>query len=263
MKHPIKSALWATVVLLFAITAFTFFRDRFQPADHPYDLLQQNISLTASDGKILDAVISIPVPTDSTVEKSLSPGVILLSPYLESGQIYGQLPLLLGRNGFAVLTVNARYSFGADSMAVLNPADIAALPLDAQAAIQYLENSPHVDAKRIGILGTGLTARAALLGSQGRSNIKAAVLVSAALDEQAMEVIRDTAFRPVLILVSISDGPAGTQAKEILAASAHPDSKIESYFGAGEDSEIWRAATSTEMMLLIVDWLKARLSQKE
>lgn len=263
MKAPIRSAFWVIVVVIAAVVAFSIYRESYQPDDLKFDLLQRNIKLNTSDGKELDAVISVPIHADSTGKPEVYPGVILLSPYLESGQVYGTLPAMLGRKGLAVLTVNARYSIGEDSLAFMNPDDIANLPLDAEAAIEFLEDSPHVDARRIGMLGTGLTARAALLGAHNRKNIKTISLVSAALDEAGMEVVRNDSFRPLLILVSISDGPAGGQAKEILAANNNPQSKIESYFGAGEDSDIWRATTSTEMSLLIADWMQTQLSKSE
>lgn len=262
MNTRIKSALWAIIVITLAVASYSALRMRnsFASKDLGYNLLQRNISLTASDSRTLDAAITVPVPVDSTTKSRLYPGVILLSPYLESGQVYGHLPGMLAEKGIVVLTVNMRYSLGVDSTAVMAPEDIANLPLDAEAAISYLSQSPYVTPKRIGILGTGLSARAALIGANNQQNIKCAALISATLDEQGMDAIKNMPFRPILVLVSIADGPAGNQAKDILAASAHPESKLESFFGAGEGSEIWYAPTSTEMALLIVDWMKQQLS---
>ncbi len=78
-------------------------------------------------------------------------------------------------------------------------------------------------------------------------------------DSAGFDIIRNSPFRPILVLVSIQDGPAGTQAIEIYEASTHPETRIESYINAGEGSDLWRSYARMEMISLITDWLTKQL----
>jgi hypothetical protein len=116
---------------------------------------------------------------------------------------------------------------------------------------------------KIAILGTEITARSALMVSSFNNKISGAILVSAVMDSAGYKVLQESPDCPALILVSIQDPIAASQAIEIYQASQHNLSKIESYINAGSGSLLWRAPSRMDMTSHIIDWLTKVLKETE
>jgi len=220
---------------------------------------QQAVVLTAEDGRKIDAVLAVPSPRAETRAPTSYPAVILLSPYMESGQIYGPVPEMLCQTGMVVLTVNMRASQGPDGTVKLDPQDLANLHLDAEAAIQFAQKTDGVDPARIGIMGTGLSSRAAILATGKLKAIKALALISATLDEHAQKILAEPAFPVFSIFVSINDGPAALQAEDLVAMSKNKASRLRSFFNAGEGSQIWISPSNFELAEAVISWFNEQL----
>jgi hypothetical protein len=113
----------------------------------------------------------------------------------------------------------------------------------------------------LAILGTALTARAALLGAGEKRNVRAVVLVSAILDPTAHDLVKKTPSRPLLLLCSFQDAVAGPLSRSLYASSKNPRSQFQAYLNAGEGSEIWWSPARDEMAALIINWLAKQLKR--
>ena len=240
------------LLLLAAIFASLVLAGCEKEAVEAIGLEKKLISIKAEDGKHLAAHLYLPV----TKNNSKLPGVVLLGPFLETRLTYDRVDSALAHSGMLVLSVDVRGSGESEgSGGDFDPSFVRDLPRDAKAALDYLASLPQVDSKRLAVLGTGITARAAVLGAGTDKNVRAVVLVSAALDSVGLAVIRQTPFRAVLTICSFQDAYAGAQAKLISEASQHRNSEIKVFMNAGEGSEIWWSHARPEMALYIIDWL--------
>jgi hypothetical protein len=224
----------------------------------PIGINKQVVGLRTADNLQLAADLYEPdFRTNQKQQKS--PGLALLGPFLESRQLYTGLAEELCRKGMIVLSVDVRNSGDSALGQDFDPTSIANLHLDANAALNFLSSHSAVDSNNLAILGTSITARNALLGAGRKENVNAAVLVSAVLDSAGFDVIRNSPFRPNLMIVSLQDTVAVTQVQDIYEASAHPESRIESFDNAGVGSDLWRSQTPSKIISLITDWLTKQL----
>ena len=256
MNVRMKNAIWAVISIAVVVAILSLVINTKDEAI-PIGVNKQVVSLSTADSLKLTADLF--EPDFGSNEEKKSPGLVLLGPFLESRELYSDLAEGLCWQGMIVLSVDVRNSGSSAAGQSFDSASIANLHLDAAAALSFLNGHTAVDTNNLAILGTGITARNALLGAGGKENVNAAVLVSALLDSAGFDIIRNSPFRPILVLVSIQDGPAGTQALEIYEASTHPETRIESYINAGEGSDLWRSYVRLEMISLITDWLTKQL----
>jgi hypothetical protein len=252
-----KNAIWAVISIAVVVAILSLVINTKDDAI-PIGVNKQVVSLSTADSLKLTADLFEP-DFGSKQKRKKSPGLALLGPFLESRELYSDLAERLCWKGMIVLSVDVRNSGSSAAGQSFDSASIANLHLDAAAALSFLHRHTAVDTNNLAILGTGITARNALLGAGGKENVNAAVLVSALLDSAGFDIIRNSPFRPILVLVSIQDGPAGTQALEIYEASTHPETRIESYINAGQGSDLWRSYVRLEMISLITDWLTRQL----
>jgi dienelactone hydrolase len=256
MSSKIKAAIWSALVIIALVALITLIkRKTSQKDDIAFDVERREVSVPTADGQMLSADLLLPQLKNRQSASKKFPGVILLGPFWESRQLYIPLANTLCEEGFIVLSIDVRHPSEAGNGKSFDPQSIGKLPIDTEAAIAYLQTNPEVDSSRLAIMGTSITARSALLGAGFRKSVRGTILVSAVLDSVALEMIREAPFRPILVVVSFQDGPAGSQARAIYEASTHPDSHLEVYYEAGEGSGIWRTPHIVEMIPLITDWL--------
>ncbi len=262
MKEKLKYAIWAMAVVAGIVTALTLvFRVVKQDSlVASLEVTKQEVRLQAVDGVELSADLYQPKLGDNE-EKSKYPGVLLLSPFAESREMYSDFATELCRTGIVVLSVDVRNSGASKTEQESAAESVAKLGFDADAAVSYLQGLANTAPDRIAILGTGITARSALMVSDLGSKLRGAVLVSALMDSTGFDVIRNSPDCPVLVIVSIQDAAAAMQARDIYEASPNPLSKIESYVNSGTGSDLWVAPIKFEMMSLITEWLTKILSK--
>lgn len=253
MKKSIDRIFWipaaaVALVLILVQSALVWEKDVITVA-------QKTITFTTGDGERLTADLF--QPREKASRKY--PGVVLLSPFLESRQTYVKIDSAIAQQGMVVLSVDVRESGASAHNKIMNLSSPRKLDLDAKAALRFLANDPLTDSTRLAILGTALTARAALFGAGENKNVRALVLVSALVDSAALELTRKTPWRPFLLLCSFEDAVAGPQARSLYESSKNSHSQFHAYLNAGEGSEIWWSPARGEMAFLIIDWLAKQL----
>ncbi len=260
MKEKVKSAVWATAIIAVIVIALPFVLRTPKQETAAFEVNKQTVNLESLDGVALSADLFEP-GSDESKQQAQYPGLVLLSPFGESREIYSGFAALLCRQGVVVLSVDVRNSGESftDQNSVVE--SIGKLGLDADAAVTYLQNQGSTAPGKIAILGTAITARSALMVSNLEEKIQAAVLVSAVLDSTGYEIIRSSPDCPILVLASIQDAASASQARDIYEASTNPSSQIESYVNAGAGSDLWRSQVRFEMMSLIHEWLTNVLSK--
>lgn len=244
--------LLAVLALFFFVTRNVSVREK-----NGITVVQKKVSITTSDGEILVADLFQPRETPNRKY----PGVVLLSPFLEPRQTYIKIDSAIAQKGMVVLSVDVRESGESAHNKIMNLASPHQLDLDAKAALRFLANDSLTDSTRVGILGTALTARAALLGAGENKNVRAAVLVSALLDSAAFDLVNKSPFRSLLLLCSFEDAVAGPPSRSLYERSKNPNSQFKVYLNAGEGSEIWWSPARDEMAFLIIDWLAKQLER--
>jgi hypothetical protein len=110
-------------------------------------------------------------------------------------------------------------------------------------------------------LGTVVTARSALSAAKANKKVRAVALVSAFLDSAGLRIIEESPDLPILVVVSMQDAIAGSQAKQIYDTSKNQNSEIEVYINAGEGNQIWQSYVIFEMAEKITDWFWTLLSE--
>lgn len=254
VNKKMKSAILTIAIIALVLVVVMFVSRTESQKTTSVKVIKHAVTLPSLDGIELSADLYEP---DSGMKKEQTkyPGLVLLSPFGESREIYSDLAIETCRSGFVVLSVDVRNSGASMIEHESFVESVANLSLDANAAVTYLQSNPKTAPEKVAILGTAITARSALMAADLKDPIRAAILVSAALDSAAYEVIRNSPGCPILVLVSIQDGPAASQARAIYETSANPLSQIESYINAGSGSDLWRSPIRFEMRSLITEWL--------
>jgi len=255
MKSKIKSAIWAALLIIIGITVWTLVIKPNDWGSEPLAKIEKKkVTIIADDGVELSADLYEP-KLEGKSENKKYPGVILLSPYGVSRDIYSDIANELCRRHFVVLSVDVRNSGESKSSNDSFVENIANLGIDANTAVYYMQERSNVMQDKIAILGTALTARSALMVKNLNSTIKGVVMVSAIMDSVGYHVLDESSDCPILVLVSIQDPHAGSQALNIYQASGNSLSKIQTYFNAGSGVELWFSQVRSEMMTTIVEWL--------
>lgn len=255
MKKGMYWIFWipvATLALVFLLTTNALVREK-----DVVSVARRTVSITTRDGERLAAELF--QPREKPIRKY--PGVVLLSPFLESRQTYIKIDSAIAQAGMVVLSVDVRESGESARHKTMNLSSPRKLDLDANAALRFLAKDPLTDSTRLAILGTALTARAAVLGAGENKNVRALVLVSALLDSAALDLIKKTPSRPLLLLCSFEDAVAGPPSRSLYESSKNPYNQFHAYLNAGEGSEIWWSPARGEMALLIIDWLAKQLKR--
>ncbi len=255
MNTKMKSGIWAIAIITAIVLILTFVLKPLKQKPVSSEVNKKTVTMISEDGIELSADLYEP-DSDNKKEKKKYPGVVLLSPFGESREIYSDIAIDLCKKEFVVLSVDVRNSGASqiDNESVVE--SIANLGIDADTAVYFLLEQSNVMPDKIAILGTAITARSALMVTGLNNKIKGVVLVSAVMDSAGYQVIEESSDCPILVLVSIQDVHSASQALDIYQASQNPLSKIETYINAGSGSDLWRSHVKFEMTSLITEWLK-------
>ena len=220
MTQFLKPALWAAGVLIGGVILVTLWRENVVDAPAMAGAPQvDSVRVMTSDHQNLAARLFLP-----RSESGNLPGVVFLGPYLESSRLYDDCARLFASRGLAALVVDVRHS--GESVQTDSPGDaqqeFANLDNDATAALNFLAEHPRVDKQALGILGSVISGRAAVMSSRNREDVRAIALVSSLLDGEAKDAIKSRADRPINVIVSMQDALAAGQAREIYDLCEHP-----------------------------------------
>ncbi len=258
MNKKAKNAIWAGFVIILSVVILSVLLYIRKSSEKVVNFKKKTVNFITIDSVGLRADLFEPTFKQAN-EKKLLPGVVLLGPLDGSRNIYDYIAGVLSTKGIVVLSVDVRGS-GESANQKLSVDQYAKTDLDAEAALQFLAEQESVNPEQLGILGTLVTARSALLGASSNKNVKACGLVSAYLDSIGLQTIKNSPELPIIVVVSLQDGIAGSQAREIFETSANKNSHIEVYINAGEGSQIWQSYVIFEMTKLITNWFWEQLS---
>lgn len=250
MNEKMKSGIWAILIITAIILIMTFVLKPLTQQSDSLEVNKKSVTMITEDGIELSADLYNP-----NSDKEKYPGVVLLSPFGESREIYSDLATELCNNDFVVLSVDVRNSGASqiDNESVVE--SISNLGIDADTAVHLLLEQSNIMPDKIAILGTAITARSALMVTDLNNKLKGAILVSAVMDSAGYNTIENSPDCPILVLVSIQDVHSASQALAIYQTSQNPLSKIETYINAGGGSDLWRSQAKFEMTSLITEWL--------
>ncbi|MCS6805234.1 MAG: dienelactone hydrolase family protein [Acidobacteriota bacterium] len=92
--------------------------------------------------------------------------------------------------------------------AAFSPAQRERVRLDVRAAIDFLAAQPEVNAMQIGVAAEGFSADPAIIEAAGDARVKAFVIISGRLSEQALALMTAYSDKSVLFIVSREDKPS-------------------------------------------------------
>jgi dienelactone hydrolase len=149
---------------------------------------EKEISFKTEDGWTIYGMLGMPEGAKERV-----PAVIFLHSFDHDRDAYGKylypgLAQIISERGMATLRIDLRgrgKSREGRDLHSFSPQEIAKLYLDVRAALAFLESQTGVDVSRIGIVAEGESAEAAVKGWAGDSRVRAVVLISGRLSEEA------------------------------------------------------------------------------
>ena len=226
---------------------------------------KQTILLKGSDNVEIEGIY-YPIPTPK------APVVVLLPDTRCDKSIFGKFAAKLNEAGFAALAIDFRYKKNVsaarskdEAIAAIQRQDLNALvTYDTKSAIEYLSNKEGIDPERIGMIGTSLGARVALV-SGVKYKVKALVLVSLSGQEaipggvQTKTLLEEYGMKPVLFMTSEKDWGGDYKAAEhnkLYFDWAKGAKELKIWPGSGHGIEILDRKETAEFVL---SWLKNNL----
>lgn len=191
---------------------------------------QRGVKITAADGALLAGDLY----QGGTVRL---PGVLLLA---ESRAMWGDWPAALHGAGFTVLVMDMRPDFLAADFAVM---------------LQALA-SGEADPARLGVIGAGRGADAALRGCAQELLCDAVALLSPSGDPALSEALARYNPRP-LFLAASQDDPESFAAVEALRAAASGEVQFQPFASAGVGAAMLQLRP--DLGDLLIAWLKRTL----
>jgi dienelactone hydrolase len=183
----------------------------------------RSVHFTTTDGV---GIAGTYYPTD----QPHAPAVLLLHSVFRDHAVWGEFATLLQRNGIAALAIDLRGHGEStrlstpDGLVKIDPRELTTrdyqnMQLDAEAAIDWLQGQPEIDAKRIGLIGESVGANVALRYAAVNEDLAAVVLFSPGLNYRGVrtdDVIRQLGHIPFHIFVSQSDAFAFESSKHLI-----------------------------------------------
>lgn len=169
-------------------------------------------------------------PASGTNEAA--PAVVLLHSLGENRDQWGSFPLLLQHNGIAVLNFDFR-GHGESTRRItatgpqlvdhqsFTPRDFQNLLLDVNTAVNWLEEQPAIDKRRIVLIGSSLGANLAVRYIKEHDDLAGLILFSPGLaykDIRIDDVFPELRRMPLRIVVSVRDTFAYESSRRLLDA---------------------------------------------
>jgi dienelactone hydrolase len=159
-----------------------------------------------------------------------APVILLLHSIFRDHTVWADFATLLQRNGIAALAIDLRGHGESTRQSTpdgpvkidsreLTARDYQNMQLDAEAAVDWLQAQPEIDAKRIGLIGESVGANVALRYAAINEDLAAVVLFSPGLNYRGVrtdDVIRQVGHIPFHIFVSQSDDFAFQSSKRLI-----------------------------------------------
>jgi hypothetical protein len=222
----------------------------------------QKISLTTEDGWIIAADLVSPD------REGRSPAVVLVHSSVTDRHMYHALQQMLVEKGFVVLNLDFRGRGKSRNkgnwleLRLKSPAEAAETDrgyLDVKAAVDYLTAQGDVDPTRIGVVGTVIGARYALLAAAKDPRLKTAVSVIGYVPPEVERRWLETIKMPVLYIVSRDVVPVTTAMTALYEKTKESGSKLIVLSGGAYGYGVF--TVKGELDLLIVDWVIQQLNQ--
>lgn len=222
----------------------------------------QEVSFETEDGWTIFADLVSPVSNDRL------PAVILVHSSVTDRHMYHRLVDQLLDAGFIVLSIDFRgrgKSRNKGNWLQLRlqepdgPAEIGRGYLDVKAAVDFLVSQGNVDAERIGVVGTVIGARYALLGAAKDQRIKAVASVIGYVPPPAEQQELETIKAPVLYVCSRDLVPVTQAMSSICKKSAENGNALVILDGGAYGYSIF--TLNPTLGPTIVRWLKKELHQ--
>jgi dienelactone hydrolase len=222
----------------------------------------QEVSFETEDGWTIFGDLVSPVSDDRL------PAVILVHSSVTDRHMYHRLVDQLLVAGFIVLSIDFRgrgKSRNKGNWLQLRlqepdgPAEIGRGYLDVKAAVDFLISQGNVDAERIGVVGTVIGARYALLGAAKDQRIKAVASVIGYVPPPAEQQELETIKAPVLYICSRDLVPVTQAMSSICKKSAENGNALVVLDGGAYGYSIF--TLNPTLGPTIVRWLKKELHQ--
>ncbi len=164
------------------------------------------------------------------VDQPHAPAVLLLHSIFRDHTVWADFATLLQRNGIAALAIDLRGHGESTRQSTpdgpvkidsreLTPRDYQNMPLDVEAAIDWLQSRPEIDNKRIALIGESVGANVALRYAAVNEDLAAVVVFSPGLNYRGVrtdDVIRQLGHIPFHIFVSQADAFSFESSKHLI-----------------------------------------------
>ena len=161
---------------------------------------QKTISYQTEDGWTIYGSFYLPEGASA----GPAPVVLMLTdPGWDVRSNYNVLALPLMKRGFAALSIDVRgagQSARGKHLGEVSLEDQTKIQLDIKGAIKFLASQKEIDAHRIAIVGTGVTAGYAAMEASDEPAIQALVFISGDIPAAARSVVGDREDMPVLCI---------------------------------------------------------------
>jgi dienelactone hydrolase len=223
----------------------------------------REVSFTTEDGWTIAADLMSPA-SDSRL-----PAVILVHSSVTDRHMYHQLVEQLVHAGFVVLNIDFRgrgNSRNKGNWLALRlqepdgPAEIGRGYLDVKAAVDFLTAQDRVDSERIGVVGTVIGARYALLGAAKDQRIKAVASVIGYVPPPTEEQELATIKAPVLYVCSRDLVPVTQAMSSLCEKGAENGNALLVLDGGAYGYSVFTLNPS--LGPTIVEWLKSELNHQ-
>lgn len=161
---------------------------------------QKTVSYQTEDGWTIYGTLYLPEGAPANP----APVVLMLTdPGWDVRSNYNTLAVPLAKRGFAALSIDVRgagQSVRGKHLGEVSLEDQSKIQLDIKGAVKFFASQKDIDAHRIAIVGTGVTAGSAAMEASEDPSIQALVFISADLPPAAKSVIAERRDMPVFCL---------------------------------------------------------------
>jgi dienelactone hydrolase len=221
------------------------------------EVATETISVTTSDDKEIVGTVLRPA------RGSCLPAVLLVHQYMRDRWQWGDLPETLVQLGYFVLAIDLRGHGDSDEQDGYLPqllTDPDQAPLDARAALDWLQGHDAVDSARIGMVGTSIGAYLSAVAVVRQWGVDTIVAISPLNDAiHTLAQYDDPIVLHDVYCIATEHDSEGAQARscERLVEIATGDARIEVFDTADHGVEILERDPA--LSVLIADWLDQAL----